>query len=535
MPKIALFALNSSYSHTNSAVRCIKKSLFEAGFEAEILEYNLKDKRRNIIEALIRVDADIYGFSVYIWNIAEMCLFASDLKKLVPGAKIVFGGPEVSFECEAFLKAHPYVDTIIRGEGESAFVSFVNAYLSQKHLPSIIDGSVFEGFEKQGMVYSNNELYNGKKIVYYESSRGCPYRCAYCLSSLSGKVRAKDANTALSELLMFEEMDNIKVIKLVDRTFNFDMQRAKTILRGLLSEKYTKNYHFEICAELLDDEIFDIFSKFPSGKIQLEIGVQSSNSNTLKIINRSTNVEVVINNIKRLYELGNIHIHADLIAGLPLETMDTFKAAFDCLYNNCHMLQLGFLKLLKGSVLRENAEKYGLVYSDRPPYEVLYTDSMSFSELDFLHIIDEIMSRYKSRAFKLSMKLLEGRFESAFDMFSNLAEGFIKNGSSINELSQPDAYRKLYEIFAIGKDDELCEALSLDFLTYQKLSLPKFSEFELKRAEDFYKRDFIEFAKEHNIDFYVPSIEARQGSFIYVVDRKNMKAYKYTDGNYVVL
>ncbi len=531
MPKVLLFALNSSYTHTNLAVRCIKNSLTAAGYECDIAEFNLKDKRRRILEALIGADADIYGFSVYIWNAREMYAFASDLKKIRPNAKIVFGGPEVSFDTEEILERHSYIDCIFSGEGEAAWVKLCEEY--DGGIPRVIDGGIYEDFSKEGIAYSENELCGGSRVVYYESSRGCPYRCAYCLSAISGKVRAKSAEDTLADLLRFEKIDHIKIIKFVDRTFNFDRERAKKIWHGLLDGKYTKNYHFEICAELLDEESFELLACFPNGKIQLEIGVQSTNPETLKRVERSDKTDSIISAIERLHKMGNVHIHADLIAGLPGETMASFAVAFDALYGKCDMLQLGFLKLLRGSKLRLTAEDFGCVYSEQPPYEVLSTDTLTFAELCRLHDIDDVCDRYCTEAFKRSVALIVSRGESPFDTFANIAHCFRRDEYRTYDVSQPRAYELLYEYAHIGEDRELSELLTLDFLTSQKMSAPIIGGYELKRTDSELKREFMRYADSHGIEYFAPALECRIGRGEYIVDRRMMKAYKVIGAEFV--
>ncbi len=533
MPKILLFAFNSSYTHTNLAVRCIRKSLAAAGFSADIAEFNLKDKHRRVLECLAFADADIYGFSAYIWNIRELFGFAADLKKLCPDSKIVFGGPEVSFDCEEILNTHPYIDAIIKGEGEMAFVRLAQMYDSGESLPRIIDGGIYSDFAEQGMVYDSGELNEGSRVVYYESSRGCPFRCAYCLSAMSGAVRAKSAAVTLSELLEFEKIDNIKIIKFVDRTFNFDKERAKEIWRGLLSEQYTKNYHFEICAKLLDEESFELLSRFPKGKIQLEIGVQSTNPDTLVRVDRNPQTDRLIANIDRLYKMGNMHIHADLIAGLPGEDMASFARSFDALYGKCDMLQLGFLKLLRGSNLRRDASDFDCVYSDAPPYEVLSTDRLTFDELCRLHEIDELCDRYCQPAFKRAVKLVVSRTDSPFWFFYSLAEKFYNDGLKITEISQPRAYEAFYNYMRMGDDRELSELLTLDFLTSQNMSAPTIGGYAMIRGNGALKRSFMSYADENGISYFAPALEVREGIHKYVIDRRNMSAFCATDTGFV--
>lgn len=533
MPKVLLFALNSSYTHTNLAVRCIRKSLVRSGHNCEIAEFNIKDKRRRVLEALVLANADIYGFSAYIWNVRELYAFAAELKKLRPSSRIVFGGPEVSFDAQEILAEHPYIDCIITGEGEAAFVELCDSYREDKPLPGIIDGGVYADFGEQGVVYSPEELGGASRVVYYESSRGCPYRCAYCLSAASGALRAKSSATTLRELLEFEEIDNIKIIKFVDRTFNFDRERAKAIWRGLLGSEYTKNYHFEICADLLDEESFILLERFPTGKIQLEIGVQSTNPETLSAVNRSPDTARLIENIARLHSMGNMHIHADLIAGLPHEDFESFARSFDALYGRCDMLQLGFLKLLRGSMLRETANSFGCVFSSEPPYEVLQTDAISYSELCRLHDVDDVNERYSSGAFRRAMSLIMSRAQSPFYTLLKIADGYRADGLHINEVSQPRAYQLLYEYSRTADERELAEALMLDFLTSQKLSVPSIGGYELRRGDDAAKREFMRCADANGIEYFAPALECRIGMREYIIDRRNMRAFAREGENFV--
>lgn len=436
--KIILFALNASYVHTNLAIRALKKPLDAAGYEVLLMEGTLKDRYHSLLASLYEERADVYGFSCYIWNLHEMLSLACDLKTLLPTCKMIFGGPEVSFEDDTFLDAHPFIDTIIRGEGEDALLSLCDSLSKGEATGRIINGAPYSGFENAGILY--RESRNGQ-MIYYESSRGCPFRCAYCLSALSGSVRAKSAEVTLTELAEFERVcPNAHIIKFVDRTFNFDRERARTIWRGLCEDGFTKTYHFEICASLLEEEDFALLSRLPKGRIQLEAGVQSTNPNTLRAISRSDNSETVIAHLKRLMSLGNMHIHADLIAGLPEEDFASMRRSFDMVYGSCHMLQLGFLKLLKGSVLRENAAKWGYRYMSEPPYTVLANDWISFDELMILHRIDETVDRFaNSGKFERSISYLIHQSESAFDFFRGLGDFC----GDVHKMGQREAHEKL--------------------------------------------------------------------------------------------
>ncbi len=532
MSDICLFALNSSYAHTNLAVRCIKNSLALAGFDAQILEFSLKDRRRAVLDALYRADAKLYGFSAYIWNITELFAFAAELKALHPQAHIVFGGPEVSFNSKELLAAHPYIDCIVTGEGEDAWAELASSFFADGTLPSVIEGGIFDGFLDQPAVYEAGDM--GKRMVYYESSRGCPFRCAYCLSGAAEKVRAKSVDQTLADLLAFEKNEGIRVVKFVDRTFNFDRARANAIWRGLLSEAYGKSYHFEICAELLDEEALSLLAAFPKGKVQLEIGVQSTNPETLLAVNRSPDTDRLLENISRLHALGNMHIHADLIAGLPKEGFARFGQSFDALFGRCDMLQLGFLKLLHGSVLRRDAARFDCVYSPMPPYEVLATDCLSFDELTRLHTIDALCDRFvNSGAFSRAVSLLGTRHSSPFSMLDGMAQKLTSAEISLHELPQAKAYTWLYDVLHEGEDAPLAEALLLDFLTHQNRTPPIIGGFGCPRVEDDMKRHFLQFAAKTGIECFAPAVEVRQfADRRFVLERQMGRAFVPTEDGF---
>ena len=477
--KVVLFSLNGSYSHTSLALRCLRAPLEAAGYDVVICEYNLRDMNAAVLSHLVSEGAQAYSFSCYIWNIASMLDLAADLKALLPNSKIIFGGPEVSFACERF--DFDYVDYIVRGEGEEAIVKICNAIKSNEPIERIVDGGVPNVMSDEGILYREGDFNNGT-MLYYESSRGCPYRCAYCLSSVSGGVRAKSVEQTLIDLKEFEKLDsNIKIIKFVDRTFNFNIKRANAIWRALLGDEFTKNYHFEVCANLLDEESFEIFAQMPKGKIQLEIGLQSTNSETLDVISRHLDAQKIISASKRVKELGNIHVHLDLIAGLPYEDMQSFKKSFDDAYHACDMLQLGFLKLLYGTELRNKAEEYGYVASKKAPYTVLKSNWMSFEDLTLLTEIADIIDRYREGGgFENSLEYALLGVESPFDFYLGL-RNFIaeRDGRSIRKISQNDAYALLYQYISLNypqKEDEFSRLMHEDYAKKQVRKPPKFKK-----------------------------------------------------------
>lgn len=457
--KIVLFALNGSWAHSALSVRCLKTALADAGFAAEILEGNLRDRTRGLLARLVEKEADVYGFSCYIWNIEQMLALAADLKALLPHCRVVLGGPEVSFATERF-EGLSFVDHVITGEGEEAIVKLARALQNGEALPRVIEGERDEKFRSRGIHYGKTAPVT--PLVYYESARGCPFSCSFCLSSATQGVRAKDAAQTLSQLLEFEQIAGDLTIKLVDRTFNFDRERAKEIWRGLLSEAYTKCYHFEIAAHLLDEESFQILSRFPKGKVRLEIGLQSSNEKTLAAVSRHTNAEAVLAAAKRLTAMNTCHVHLDLIAGLPHEDMESFARSFDAAHGACHVLQLGFLKFLHGTAIRRDAASFGAVFEQKPPYTVLKTDALSFDDLCKLHRISDLMERLRdSDRFCHSLDLIFAHLPSPFAFYKELdayLEGAL--GREVQKISQRDLFWHLSQFTKGVLPRELHAALS---------------------------------------------------------------------------
>ena len=456
--KIALFAINGSYSHTNLAIRCLRAPLVKRGFDVALIEGTLGDTDSRLLDLLFAERADVYGFSCYIWNIDEILRLASDIKKLLPNSAIVLGGPEVMFDTERFSSL-PFVDHIVCGEGERAFCELCEALSREKKPERVIRSSDMSLTD--GILYSADEPH--RRLMYYESSRGCPYNCAYCLSSATRGVMAKGADQALAELYEFEKFDDDIIIKFVDRTFNFDIKRANVIWRGLLDEKYTKKYHFEICASLLDEESFEIFKKFPKGKIQLEVGLQSTNKKTLAASARHIDPSAVLAACKRIKSMSNIHVHLDLICGLPGDGFSDVASAFDEAFCCCSLLQVGFLKLLHGTSLRRDAERLGIKFRDHAPYEVLSTNDISYCELRKLHEISDVLERfYDSGKFAGTLDYALSLTDSPFSFFSRLCDFISKeDGRPIRRIGQNDACRLLFSFIkrAFLADEDKLEAL----------------------------------------------------------------------------
>lgn len=474
--KIILFALNGSYAHSALAVRCLKTALCTEGFDAEIVEGNLRDRSLSLLSRLTAKQGDVYGFSCYIWNIDEMLSLAENLKALRPDCRILLGGPEVSYATERFTSL-PFVDHVITGEGEEAITAFARDLRAGKTPPRVIAGTPDARFAARGIHYEKTHPVT--PLIYYESARGCPFSCAFCLSSVQNGVRAKPAAQTLAELAEFEEIEGKFTVKLVDRTFNFDRERAKMIWRGLLNEKYTKCYHFEVAAHLLDEESFDILSKFPQGKVRLEIGLQSTNEKTLAAVSRHTDATAVLAAARRLTKQNTCHVHLDLIAGLPHEDLASLARSFDAAYDACHVLQLGFLKFLHGTALRKNAADFGAVFEARSPYTVLKTDVLSFEDVCLLHRISDLVERLRdSGKFPHSLPFILSFLPSPFGFYAQLDDYLAAHvGKELQKISQRDLFWHLSG-FAKQKlpestHPELSERLRADFAAAEVRRAPK--------------------------------------------------------------
>lgn len=481
--KILLFALNGSYTHTNLAIRCLRHTLEEAGFEVQLLERNLRDRTAHILQDLVAAQADVIGFSTYIWNIRSMIDLARDLKSLCPDCRIIFGGPEVSYQTERFCcDEYSFIDAIICGEGEDSLRSLCLKIQNREPFPRIWAASSHPqtNMPHNGILYRANDFPDGS-MLYYESSRGCPYSCAYCLSSAEKGVRYKDVEEVLTDLRSFEELPrHIRIIKFVDRTFNFSPQRANAIWKALLDDSFTRHYHFEICASLLNEESIEILRCFPKGKIQLEIGLQSTNVETLHAVARHIDPQMVLNKTQRIHEMGNIHIHLDLIAGLPYESYNRFAQSFDAAYPCCDLLQLGFLKLLHGTALRQKAEEFEYRYMHEAPYTVLQTKWITYAEMSRLTGISEILERYReSGKFDRCLNTVLNGTRSPFRFYEGLYD-FIaqRDGRHIQKISQPDAYRLLYEYTSAqlseAEAEVFSQAMHLDFTAGEVRKVPSF-------------------------------------------------------------
>lgn len=471
MKKVLLTSLNSKYVHSNLAL----KYLYMAGKEhcpgLEIREFTINNSRDYIFNELVMGDYDAVCFSCYIWNIEKTTELAADLKKAKPQVSILFGGPEVSYDSAEFMQNHAFLDFLIYGEGEGVFADWCRVYENGRDM-SEIQGLVYR--EGDEVVVNGTQIplafgeskfpygefaCEGDKVIYYEASRGCPFNCSYCISSLDRRIRELSVDRVKSDLTHFMAQ-NVKQVKFLDRTFNFDKKRSLDLFRFLIeNDNGITNFHFEVCADLLDDEIFDALKGARHDLFQFEIGIQSTNGPTLEAVNRSTNIDKVKENVRRLLDLGNAHIHVDLIAGLPYEDYATFRNSFNEVYGlGADNLQLGFLKMLKGTQIREQAGQFNYKFMDSAPYQVISNDFISAMELCRLKQIEEVLDLYNNRGgFKTSLAYaIEAMGVTAFDFYEKFAEFFYMNGFQHRSHKKEDLYRIFY---AFGQEAELGEKL----------------------------------------------------------------------------
>ncbi len=470
--KFLLAAVNSKYIHSNPAVYSLKayaeKREPELSGHIEIAEYTINHQISEILADLYARRPDAIGFSCYIWNITYILELAEEMKKLLPKVQIWLGGPEVSFDADKLLLTNPFLTGVICGEGEETFFQLANAYRQAEKEGKPLSGVSAGQLENADVVLSEVPfLYEDSapfenRILYYESSRGCPFRCSYCLSSIDKTVRLRDIEIVKKELAFFIEK-KVRQVKFVDRTFNCNRAHALAIWEYLLAhDNGVTNFHFEIAADLLGEEELAILSKFRPGALQLEIGVQSTNEKTIAEIDRRMDVMRLCDVVKRIHDGGNIHIHLDLIAGLPYEDYKSFGRSFnDVFAMQPEQLQLGFLKVLKGSKMHRKAEDYGLVYRSKPPYEVLYTDWLSFEDVCKLKRIEEMVEiYYNSNQFTVTLPAAIRRFSSPFAFFEALADYYEAQGYFVQSPARSYRYQVLLSF--LKEEAFFAECLTVD-------------------------------------------------------------------------
>ena len=496
--KILLAACNAKYIHSNLAVYNLKSCSGEYSSRVVVKEYTINQIRDDILKDIYLEQPDVVCFSCYIWNISFVRELVPDLKKILPQVEFWAGGPEVSYDAVEFLKKNPAFFGVMVGEGEETFHELAGYYIERKpETLSGIRGVAFRDenkgkdivhtgwrelmdLSKVPFAYSNLTEFKNR-IIYYESSRGCPFSCSYCLSSIDKKLRFRDIELVKKELQFF--IDNkVPQVKFVDRTFNCKHDHAMEIWRYITEhDNGITNFHFEISADLLRAEELALMKTMRPGLIQLEIGVQSTNPQTIKAIRRTMDFEKLKGIVEQIHSFGNIHQHLDLIAGLPYEGYESFHKSFCDVYAlRPEQFQLGFLKVLKGSHMMEMTGEYQILYKDREPYEVLSTTWLTYGEILGLKMVESMVEvYYNSGQFKHTLVFLEQYFEDPFRMYEALGRFYEKKGYSEISHSRMRRYEILMEFAGEQKEiplEVLSDVMLLDLYLRENLkSRPSFA------------------------------------------------------------
>ena len=497
---IVLAAINAKYIHSNLAVYSLRAYAQQYKDEIQIAEYTINQQIDDILMDLYKKKPDILCFSCYIWNLSYVEELVRELGKIFPSVPIWVGGPEVSYDTKDVLERLPEVTGVIFGEGEKTFLEVVEYYHGKDMQLSEIKGIAYRGEEGEFLQNSWREVMDlsevpfvyhdmadfKNKIIYYESSRGCPFSCSYCLSSIDKCLRFRKLELVEKELQFFID-EEVPQVKFVDRTFNCNHKHAIAIWKYIKEhDKGITNFHFEVAADLLNEEELKLIESMRPGLIQLEIGVQSTNEQTIREIRRTMRFEEVARIVQRINQGENVHQHLDLIAGLPYEGMESFQKSFDDVYRlHPEQLQLGFLKVLKGSYMESQKERYGLVYKSRPPYEVLYTNWLSYEEMMRLKSVEEMVEvYYNSGQFSYCLRKLEEEYASPFVLYQELGRYYENHELHLMSHSRITRYEILLG-FVREKHKER-ERLYRELLT-----------FDLYFRENVKKRP--EFAGEHEV------------------------------------
>ena len=535
--KVLLTAINAKYIHSNLAVYSLKANcgLYEP--QVKLMEYSINQYPEEIFQSLYREKAEVVCFSCYIWNIGFVEQVAGWLKQVAPRTEIWLGGPEVSFDVAERLEKWSFIDGVMYGEGEDTFREMMACWNGDMDVEKVLgighrhrdDSGIGAGFHsgaagsrihvhgprdfvdmsRLNFVYTRPEDFKNK-IIYYETSRGCPFQCSYCLSSVEKKVRFRNLDLVKRELQQFIDWE-IPQVKFVDRTFNCRREHSMEILKFIKAhDKGKTNFHFEITADLLTEEELEFMAGLRPGLIQLEIGVQSTNPQTIQEIRRNVSFEKLKGIVQRIHAGKNIHQHLDLIAGLPYENLERFKQSFNDVYAlKPEQFQLGFLKVLKGSYMREKAEDYGLVYQPEPPYEVMATRWLSYDDILVLKGVEEMVEvYYNSRQFENSLDWLERHFPSAFSMYEQMAQYYEEKGLNGVSHSRMARYEILLDFvkenLKIEETDIFVQILTYDlYLRENVKNRPAWAS-----GQDAYKARYVEFFKrEENRERYFSGYE----------------------------
>ncbi|MCI5892191.1 MAG: B12-binding domain-containing radical SAM protein [Clostridiales bacterium] len=527
--KTVLAAFNARYSHSSPAVRYLQK--YNSRFDIDVFEFSINDSLDSVYKKLLKSGADVYCFSCYIWNIELILKTAERLKLAMPNIKIIFGGPESGYNASYLLKRYDYIDCIIKGEGEYVLGEVLETIKNGKEPERFVSGRCLD-LNHAVQPYTAEDLQKLKgKIIYFETSRGCPFNCSYCLSSAEHGVRYFPMEY-VKEGLGLLMSENVPLVKLVDRTFNSNEERAIEIIEYIIQNSKSTRVHFEIEAEIMSDRIIEVLNSAPKDLFQLEIGIQSINQKTLNAVNRRFDAERTKANILKLMEPHNMHIHLDLIAGLPYEDYESFTHSFDYVYSmKPDMLQLGFLKVLPGTEIeRFRPEIFAASY---PPYEVVATKWITAAEITKLKEVEEAVELYyNSGRFSETIGVLETLDEfaaSPFRLYEFLGRK-LSEKSEAGKIKQTGLYDLLYEYFG----DSIIFELARDFLRNNKTSpLPYYLTRNMSKS--FKKRYISLLTDEEFMTKYKISKDLKNLRFenilgrVYVTDYKNKLFYDISE------
>ncbi len=511
--KILLVACNAKYIHSNLAVYNLKTYADKYKDLVSLKEYTINQQKDEILRDIYLEQPDVVCVSCYIWNITFVKEIVKDLAKILPNTCFWAGGPEVSFDAEIFLKKNTDFFGVMVGEGEETFLELCKYYAEGEGSLEKIRGIAFRNDDKichngwreimdlsnVPFAYKNMEDFKNR-IIYYESSRGCPFSCSYCLSSVDKKLRFRDLELVKKELQFFIDQQ-VPQVKFVDRTFNCKHSHAMEIWRYIVEhDNGITNFHFEISADLLKEEELQLMETMRPGLIQLEIGVQSTNPQTIQAIRRTMDFEKLSKIVKRIHSFGNIHQHLDLIAGLPYEDMERFRHSFNDVYAlKPEQLQLGFLKVLKGSHMKDMGKEYEMVYKAQEPYEILSTKWMTYGEILVLKTVESMVEvYYNSGQFKHTLEYMEGFFADAFSMYEELGHFYEKKGYHCISHSRIRRYEILLEFAGeypeISKE-EIVKNMLLDLYLRENLkSRPSFAP-----SQKSYEKEIWEYRRHRKV------------------------------------
>lgn len=507
--KVLLTAVNSKFIHSNLAVRYLKAYTKDLNYESKIREFSINDRIEIITEEIMKEKPDIIAFSCYIWNMEYVNRLSELIKLIDENIKILYGGPEVSFNSDEFLK-NASGDYVIEGEGEETYKEFIEKKIKGENLEvikglyvkkengDISYGGIRPQMDMDKLIFPYNEEDNFEnKIIYYEASRGCPFNCKYCLSSTIKGVRFLPIDRVKKELKFFIDK-KVRLVKFVDRTFNCNHDYTKEIWSFLSKQDTETRFHFEIAADILKEDEIEILNKAPKGRFQLEVGVQTTNNEVLKNINRFIDFEHIKEKVLGVQRGKNVIQHLDLIAGLPGEDYNSFRNSFNDVYSiSPDELQLGFLKLLKGSLMRMEAEKWGIIYSPYAPYEIIKSKDLSYEDLMKLKRVEAVLDKYyNSQKFNTIINFFKPKFSTPFDFYYELGEFFEKKGYFNRNIGNVEYYKVFLDFnedkFNREEEDVLKELIKYDYLMFNKKKwLPDFLIRDMKKEEEREIRFFV--------------------------------------------